>query len=506
MKRLFLVGVICLMAVSWGNAAGTDAERVEAFIQVCKKLPVQERIQRAQETIQNSDDEAIVCEAARDLARFSKTAERAEEALATIDALIDESDPNSDYYKKGQLAKARVLARLDRTEEAQNIFKKAIAECWYEDVDKEYYEAFSETGDYALLAVNEYEKHTSDEYSAEVKAYFGFGGDLCEMLCYLRGLRSLDSELSAMETILPQLGESKGRPMAKKIAEVFCLATDSRYEEAHKLLDEIEGILESEKNRVSNHDESKDLPLYRAAILLFEGHDYDAMRLAMQSYIENRYNNPQVVLRNVLSLTYVLELKQDNLKRIAELTAYFLISDIITNTEIRNSLQRKDLASLYAMHLVSVDRRKQLLYARKLAQQLVTEFYPDTLGGKTGALYSAAYLMCEQKNEEAQKILLDLIQEYPADSIMAQAKSYLALLWYNMNTRDEESLALIQDVKDLIGIDENGRVNTKEDSLSRIQIKRIQELESRLLQRISGGQYLLIHNEERYPEWGFEYK
>ena len=69
----------------------------------------------------------------------------------------------------------------------------------------------------------------------------------------------------------PQLKESKRRPLANQIAKALCLSADERFDEALTELDQIQAILSSEDAPGSSRDESKDMPLYRTAVLLFQG-------------------------------------------------------------------------------------------------------------------------------------------------------------------------------------------------------------------------------------------
>ncbi|HQO34822.1 MAG TPA: hypothetical protein PLG59_09185, partial [bacterium] len=64
MKRVSLLITLIFLFPCSIVVAQTDAERVEAFILESKHLPVAERIQRASETMQVSDDQAVVGEAA----------------------------------------------------------------------------------------------------------------------------------------------------------------------------------------------------------------------------------------------------------------------------------------------------------------------------------------------------------------------------------------------------------------------------------------------------------
>ena len=130
----------------------------------------------------------IVCEAARDLARFAKTPECAEEALAETEALIKQSGSGSKTFHWGNLARARILARLGENDIALAIFRKAVLEQWDENTYREFFETFEENGQYAIMAAEEYYRQTTDDYSDEVRQFHNLGGDLLDVLCHLRAL------------------------------------------------------------------------------------------------------------------------------------------------------------------------------------------------------------------------------------------------------------------------------------------------------------------------------
>ncbi|MFH1740714.1 MAG: tetratricopeptide repeat protein [bacterium] len=480
MSKAIWTFIICLMFMPcvW---AQTDAERAEAFILESKRLPVAERIDRAILTVQNSNDAVIVGEAARDLARFSKTPERAEFALAEIEALIGKSVADSEVFKRANLARARVLVRLDRKEEAQAIFKRAVVECWNENAYKEFFETFQENGDYGLMAIEEYKRQTADEYSDEIREFYDLGGDFVETLCHLRGMRVVNANSSAMEEVLPALTESERRPLAGRIAKALCLAGDDRYEEALAELDEVETILASENAPPSAHDENKDLPLYRAAILLFEGRDFDAMRAAFREYIDRNEDDRERVFSKALQLTYAMEYSVDDKRDIAELTKFLIESEFLADEEIRNQLPDHRVASLLDMHQQSLSWRYEWDDAARVCLQTMEQYYPDTLGGVSAAMNFGLYLWMRHYDlDGAERVLNDILDRAPYDHAVPHVKRLLARICIKKGEYDR-AIELLDEAIARIGPSEGG-------PLGRCRERAISHRRYAIEARDSGGQ------------------
>jgi len=431
--------------------AQTDAERVEAFILESKRLPVAERIQRASETMQVSDDQAVVGEAARDLARFSKTPERAQAALAEIDALIRKSSPDSHAFRWGNLAKARVLARLDRKDEALAIFRTAIAECWDKNVYREFFETCGEAGQFALMAVEEYHRQTGDEYSDEVREFHGLGDDLIDVLCHLRSMRVDRPDSLAMQEILPQLKESKRRPLANRIAKALCLSADGRYDEALTELDQIQAILSAEDAPVSDRDESKDLPLYRTAVLLFQGQDYDAARDAFRDYMARNADDPEHLLFRSRNLTYGMDETPSDIRRIAEFTRVLVNSDLMATKEARAKLPMNLAASILEKHRESLGWRYETEESNRLAMLIMDEYYPQTLSGANAAMNFAAYIALDKGDLDGGRRLLNhILENAPYDGVVPHVKRVLAQIALR-EKKPDQAMELTNDTLERVG-------------------------------------------------------
>lgn len=432
-------------------AGGPEADRVEAFLQASKRLPVAERIARARETIQTSHDQAVVAEAVWDLAKFSVTPERAQVALASVEALIAESQEGSKVFRQANLARARLLARLGQKGDADGIFRRAIAEHWDKNAYKYFYESLWETGEYALLAIDEYDRHTSDEYSDEDRAFYESERDFVDMFGRLRAMKVASSQSSAMEEVFPRLKESKRRPLAKSIAKALCLAADDRYEEAIALLNQLENLLGSGDAPASDYDESKDLPLYLAAVLFFEGRDFDAARAAFREYMDRNEDTRTRVLERALKLTYAMEHSTQDQRKIVELTGFLVSSEFVMDEEIRSQLPEGNVASLLTMHQLGLACRGEWDESAQVCLQIMEKYYPQTLAGANAAMSLAVNLSWRYGDMEGpERLLNDIVSQAPYDGIVPHVERLLAKLALERSDYDT-ALFLLEDVLDRIG-------------------------------------------------------
>ena len=433
------------------NVPAADSDSGEAFLEASKRLPVAERIERAREAIRNSDDNAVVAEAVRDLAKFAVTPERAQNALVDIDALIAKSEGNPEVSHRANLARARLLARLGRIEESHSIFNRAVEERWSRDVFKRFYETLWETGQYALLAGSEYERHTTDEFSDDDREFYECERDFMEMFGRMRAMRVVFPESSAMEDVFPRLEESKRRPLAIRIARALCLAADERYVESIQLLEEIEQALESGTAPDSEYDESKDLPLYLATVLFFEGRDFDAARAAFREYMDRNEDTRTRVLERALKMTYAMEHASQDKRRIIELTGLLVESEFMTDKQIREEFPDSNIASLLTMHQLGLACRGEWHESRELCFELMDKYYPQTLAGANAAMSLAVNLWWHYGHTEAaERLLRDILLNAPYDGLVPHAERLLGELVLERGD-DENALFFIDDAINRIG-------------------------------------------------------
>jgi len=456
MKKNFVLTMLAILCFPLALCAQTDAQRAEAFIQESKRLPVAERIQRALAALETSDDDSVVGAAARDLARFSNTSEQAERSLLALNTLIEGKSADSTAYRMGTLAKARVLARLGRTDEAKAIFQQAIRQCWPQDVFGEMNETFMETDNHSLLAVMEYERCTGDNYTPEMRERYPMNCDFLNVFCHLRRMHVARPKCVAMEEVFPQMSDSANRPLGKPFAKVFCLAADERWREAILELNKIQSQLASGDVPAGLYDESEDIPLYYAALLFFEGRDFEGVRTSFQRYMDLHRDDPKRVMEKAVALVYAMDETQDDVKRVAELTTMVVNSRWFVDPNLRKQIPDATRAILLVMHCHSLVWRGQHEDAATMAQQIMEEFYPQTLQGANAAGYYAVYLWQRMGNrQQAEELFNDILQNAPYDGIVPQVKIYLARIAAERGDY-RQAMALLEDVLARCGEDSVG--------------------------------------------------
>ncbi|HPO10602.1 MAG TPA: tetratricopeptide repeat protein, partial [bacterium] len=231
----------------------------------------------------------------------------------------------------------------------------------------------------------------------------------------------------AMQEILPQLKESKRRPLANRIAKALCLSADGRYDEALTELDQIQAILSAEDAPVSDRDESKDLPLYRTAVLLFQGQDYDAARDAFRDYMARNADDPEHLLFRSRNLTYGMDETPSDIRRIAEFTRVLVNSDLMATKEARAKLPMNLAASILEKHRESLGWRYETEESNRLAMLIMDEYYPQTLSGANAAMNFAAYIALDKGDLDGGRRLLNhILENAPYDGVVPHVKRVLA--------------------------------------------------------------------------------
>ncbi|MFH1740509.1 MAG: hypothetical protein ABIH23_15990 [bacterium] len=459
----FLPFLLCVSRAS--------ADPADDYKQAARHMTVAERLELAKETVENSQDEAALSEAVSDLANFSLTPERNEAALAKVETLIRKCKRDSDLFGQTRLAKARILARMGQKDEAYGMFRQAVLEKSHKSTYGEFFTSLWENGDYALSGIEDYHRHTGDEYSKEIREFHGSHGNLIKMHTRLWVMKLTHPEYSAMDSAFPQLQESQRRPLAKPIAKALCLAVDQRYEEAIEELNGIEKLLASGKAPKSEFDESKDLRFYLASVLFFEGRDFDAMRTAFREYMDRNEDNRLEVLERALNLAYAMEFKEWDFRKVPELTGFIINSEYMTDETIKSQFSEDKIASLLNIHLRGLWYQGKSEEAERLALEIVDRYYPQTLEGANAAFGLALYSAYLHKDRDAMlRRLNDILEKSPYPQIVPHVKACLAGSAFACGDI-ERALALSQDVLDQIGPHWQGSFRQCRESMLRLQEK-----------------------------------
>ena len=427
MIQSVLILVFALLAPIglWASEEQPDPGKV--YMLESKRLPVQDRINRALETMESSEEESVLAEAVWDLARFCGTPERSKQALEAIDQLIEKSSGNSTVSKRATLSRARILAQIGQRDDAYEIFARAIMEQWDEKAYELYYESLKDNGEYAVMAIDRYQRVTSDQVSEAFRKFFKFDGDLVLMFRELQRMKQENNDTLAMEAVYPQLQECKGRPLAKSIAEALCLTSDKRYREALALINRLDDRMRNEKFPEARYDDSKDFPMYASIVLFYEAADFDAARACFREFMDLNQDNPERVLTKAVEITYGMAHSPETTKLIAELTGYLLQSELYMNEEIHSRLPEEKLASLMNMHHISLIWRGKPDEAARVSMQVMEKYYPQTLAGAVAARSFAQYLVQAHNDlDGAEKIYLDILDRAPFDGVLPATRIDLA--------------------------------------------------------------------------------
>lgn len=441
MKFLLLLCFTLPIVLSPAFGGELDAEKVKTFILENKQLPIAERRARSMATIETSKGEAIVGEAARDLALVSVARHEAEEVLPILDALAERYQEGTAVYTNAMLGKARLLARLGRGAEAKTIFNRALSNRWSKDTYKSLNEVFAAVGDHEYLAVKAYEVQVGMGWTDEDRKFYEIPNDFLDTFYHLRALALSDSNYSCVQEVLPKLQQNPECEELRQIAVALCLAADSRNDVALAILENEDTRLQSFNFHGRTADERKNVPLYQAAILFFEGIDFDAARKAFREYMDRNTDDRIRVLERGLKITHTMELNQDDLRKIPELTGFLLESEFGTDETIRRELTERRRASLLIMHQLGLSWREDWDGAARVCQEIMKDFYPQTLTGASAAMNWGMYLWQRRHDyDAAEGVFRDILEHAPFDGIVPHVKRLLAKL---LARRGEYESALV---------------------------------------------------------------
>ncbi|HQP97164.1 MAG TPA: hypothetical protein PLY86_01800 [bacterium] len=443
MKHVFLFTALILLFPCSIVVAQTDAERGQAFVLESKRLPVAERVDRAVLTIQNSTDDVVIAEAVTDLAQFWNNPE---DKLAVIADVLSKADKKSKTFQRAELAKARTLARLGQKAEAHAIFEKAIAD-GQEKALHFYHNSLWETGDYAKVAIDTYKRLA--ESAQEDPAKYEKERDCVGMFDSLRAMRAVFPKSSAIKEVYSQLNDSEVRRLAKPLAEVVCLSADDRYAEAIAALDKAQEVVQSGK--YTGPDEAKNIAFLRAAVLFFEGRDFDGARDALREYLELSADQIGRSLSRISFFMAAMESSLEDSVKMIELTSFLVQGGYLTEQHVtKTEFQRWELQGLLAHHQTALAFRSRWEELAPLSLQIMEE-YPRTLAAANTALGFALYLSWHEKDvNSAERILNALLAESPFDGVTPHALVALAKIAKERGERDR-ALTLLDEVFDRIG-------------------------------------------------------
>ena len=177
----------------------------------------------------------------------------------------------------------------------------------------------------------------------------------------------------------------------------------------------------------STHDENKDLPLYRAAIHLFEGRDFEAARDAFREYMKLNESDPELVLFRTRNLTYGMDETPKDIRKVAELTQVLVNSDWMATKEAREQLNGDLVASILEKHRESLAWRYEWDESVRFGVLLMNEYYPQTLSGANAAMNYAKYIARVNEDiEGAEQILNDILERASYDGVVPHVKRMLA--------------------------------------------------------------------------------
>ncbi len=440
-----LLSIYGLCAIKIGAQPSDENRLAEA------QMPLNKQFDNASKVLESATDQEALTQALSDIVNLSQTPESRARAMEYIDEMIRKSSNSDDTIHQAQLAKARLLGRDGKKQEAAAIFKRAIAEKWNANVYREYYASLWENGDYVESAIDEYERQTGITLSQEDRDFYNCHNDFLETFSRLYAKEVYDPSFKAMETAYPLFKESEHRPQAREIGKTLCLAVDGDYETSLTLLDEIEEeCIETLTSDSNCYDETKHIPLYRTAILLFQGTDFQSARDAFTVFIERNQQKPGYILERTIKIIHAICYSPEYMKRIPELTEYFINTPFYVENLKADNFNESDVASLLNNHRRGLWEQGRKKDAYNVTVEIVSKYYPQTQSGTDAMLGLALYEVWLNDNEdESERLLRDIIENARYAKIIPHAKAYLAGSAYSRGDY-KTAFVLVEDVLKVI--------------------------------------------------------
>ncbi|HQO33393.1 MAG TPA: hypothetical protein PLG59_01945, partial [bacterium] len=231
---------------------------------------------------------------------------------------------------------------------------------------------------------------------------------------------------------------------------------DDRYGEALAALDKVQELLQSGK--YTGPDEGKNVALLRAAVLFFEGRDFDVARDALRKYLELNTDNPGRALCRLSFFMCTMEQALVDSQKALELTSMLMDEGYLTDKYISQDEFRKwELHGLLHHHQKAVAFAGKWDESTRLCIEIMEDYYPDTMAGANSALGLALYISWHDKDwDGAERLLNDVLENAPYDGIAPFVYAALAEIADARGDR-AKALTLLEQSFDRIGTAPYGR-------------------------------------------------
>jgi len=379
--------------------------------------------------VHDSTEELIVLEALKNVVKTTNIIGKNEEALIQVESLINISEENTELYRRANYAKARLKMRLGDIEEAMQIFNRGIMEKWEENAFWELNDSLRETDQLDRLAIDEYRRNSTDEYSKELRGHYGIGHDLCIFFMRLNECKLKNSVFNAENLILSQLQASSWRPHVIDTAKALCLAVDGEYSEALQILNDVDQKVQDKEEDKNEQEEWKFIPLYKFIVLLYEGENFDQLQLAVQEFIERNREYPEYIANRTLEFLYSLEKNREKLKDAHHITEVFIENRYLEDQNLLSQINDDKKASLFDMHAQSLLEAGKWQEAKPIFQYVYDTYFPNNLESISAGYFLADILHKHEGNTEEARILLrEMLDNIEINSENHEVIAYIEIM------------------------------------------------------------------------------
>jgi tetratricopeptide (TPR) repeat protein len=319
-------------------------------------------------------------------------------------------------WQKVMLFKGKVLRRLGRKEEGDAIFADAYKDKWPQ-YQYENERSLLELRDFSAVARQEFERVSGRMNGSLYQVPFYTAGieDLGLFKIYLNRLKVNQPETSAIESVYAPLAKDQDVPFMLGMAKALCLSADGLIAEAKKSLEEAETQFASEKDDPA----VKDIPLYKAMILIDEGNDIAGAQAEFRRFMENHGSDWHIIYSGGVRFTRSMEEISGQRQFMDEITTLLINSPILQDESVKTTFSDYDLAHLFDLYQSGLTWSGRNGDAVKICQYVIATFTLNNLPAANCAATLAGHLYSQQNDPDAALALLENISvNAPFDAIM----------------------------------------------------------------------------------------
>lgn len=411
MKPYFMaIAVLCLISVVHVNSqeAGASAE-------------YQEWVNAFEPATADSLSMKQLLEVSKKASQDQTTLAHIENWMNGFEDTLTDDNPSTPFQHLA-LTKARILIRLENNQEARTIFDQAARAQWQVNPFLAWNAALQETGQYALLAIEECKRCLPGNYPAEVRQRYGLTSSMSVLL--VRLIECKNQQYAVGKSVYFPLVieyQDKGYSETLNIVKALCDYLDGRVQQAIQTMQDLMQEYQGPKEGV-DEERWRFLPLL-ASIVYFGTGETESAEQWMAIYIDRNQENPDVMLRRMLEIMYAMEHNSSYIGTVRTVCSA-MIREIEMSATPKDEGFLNPLASLFDTYANSLFKTGERDRAYIIWQDVYDNYRQyNHVAGYNALLNSARInMLFRNKNNLALSQLNKIVSECDNQWIIDQAK------------------------------------------------------------------------------------